>query len=381
VPAGPQGGYPVQTLRPGASVAASIADGDISLGSVGTVAYRDGSNVWLFGHPLDAEGPRNLFLQDAYVFTVVNNPIGIPDLGTGTYKLATAGGHTVGTVTNDADAAVVGRVGTPPGSVALAVSARDLDTGRGAFADARLADERALGLGSGAGLVAPLALAQTIDHLLRSTAPARLRMCVRFKARELPRRFGFCNPYFSGDEALTELSEVADLVDAYDFSPFGLTQITARAKLRRGVLEDAIVRARAPRRVRAGLRIRVRLLLRRRRGATRRLDVRFRLPRSLRRGFRTLVLEGSGAPNGDSLEFALETDLLDLLGPGDGGGGGDEPHSVAELVRRVEARKRRLGITARYRKRGHKTLVYASNDVLFSGRVKVPLRVVRRGRR
>src|SRR4051812_39540648 len=46
VPSGPLGGYPVQTLRPGAEVSTTFASGDIALGAVGTVAYRDGNNVW-----------------------------------------------------------------------------------------------------------------------------------------------------------------------------------------------------------------------------------------------------------------------------------------------------------------------------------------------
>ena len=42
---------------------------------MGTVTYVDGDTVWAFGHPLDGAGRRSLLLQDAYVYTVVNNPI------------------------------------------------------------------------------------------------------------------------------------------------------------------------------------------------------------------------------------------------------------------------------------------------------------------
>src|SRR5204862_5792041 len=71
VPAGPFGGYPVQTLRPGAAVTTAYSTGDIGLGAVGTVTYRDGANVWAFVHPLVDVRPRALFLQDAFVFGVL----------------------------------------------------------------------------------------------------------------------------------------------------------------------------------------------------------------------------------------------------------------------------------------------------------------------
>src|SRR3954452_8801119 len=59
--------FPVQTLAPGASLSVGLASGDVSAGAIGTVTYVDGDKVWGFGHPLDAVGPRALFLQDAYV--------------------------------------------------------------------------------------------------------------------------------------------------------------------------------------------------------------------------------------------------------------------------------------------------------------------------
>jgi hypothetical protein len=247
----------------------------------------------------------------------------------------------------------------------------------------RLADERPIGFGSGAGLVAPLALGQAAQRLLRSSTPVTLRMCVRFKIRERPKRFGFCNPYFSADEALSELSGVADIVDAYDFSPLGLTHVSARMKLRRGVREDVLLRARAPRRVRRGQRITVRLLLRRRRGEAHRLRIRVRIPRSLRPGERTLVLEGNGAPplEEDLLEFTLEPELIELFGDEELlGFGGAEPQSIEALIDTVRSFKRPLGITARFRKRGARRVVYKSDKVLFSGSVRVPLRVARKGR-
>src|SRR5947207_3229432 len=106
-----------------------------AVGAVGTVTYRDGQNVWAFGHPLDDSGARSIFLQDAYVFGVVPNPIDSEDLGLGTYKLASSSGHTVGTLTNDGDFAVVGRLGSAPPSIGLEASASERGTRRAGFVD------------------------------------------------------------------------------------------------------------------------------------------------------------------------------------------------------------------------------------------------------
>ncbi len=82
-------GYLPQPLVPGAAVSVGMTSGDVSLGAIGTVAYADGGDVWLFGHSLDGAGRRSQFLEDAYIETVINNPIGAPELST--YKLGTPG--------------------------------------------------------------------------------------------------------------------------------------------------------------------------------------------------------------------------------------------------------------------------------------------------
>ena len=87
------------------------SSGDLAVGAVGTVAYVDGDRVWGFGHPFENSGLRSLLLQDAYVYTVISNPNAGDDTGS-TYKLA-AVGHDLGTISNDASAAVVGRTGAP----------------------------------------------------------------------------------------------------------------------------------------------------------------------------------------------------------------------------------------------------------------------------
>ena len=117
--------FPVQELRPGAAMGAGLSSGALNVAAVGTVAYVDGDRVWAFGHPFDGAGRRSLFLQDAYVYTVINNPVGIE--GVSTYKLAVPG-HDVGVLSGDGLSSVAGRLGVMPKRFPMRVIANDGDT-------------------------------------------------------------------------------------------------------------------------------------------------------------------------------------------------------------------------------------------------------------
>src|SRR6185295_16068825 len=124
----------------------------------GTVTYTDAGRVWAFGHPFESAGARSLLLQDAYVFKVVNDPNA--SITGGSYKLAVAG-HDVGTLTNDAFSAIVGRVGALPLTTTVLASAVDHDTGATRNVETTVADETDVDNPTGftpLGAIAPLAV-------------------------------------------------------------------------------------------------------------------------------------------------------------------------------------------------------------------------------
>jgi hypothetical protein len=154
-------------------------------------------------------------------------------------------------------------------------------------------------------------------------------------------------------------------------------RIAIGATVRRGVKEDVILHARAPRRARKGSRMRVRLTLQRRHGARHRMSVRVRVPRSLRPGsVHRLTISGGG---GGFSEEALVEELIAMLDTElDGGGGsGSEPRTVRQLARRIHALRRVPGIYARF-DRGSSRLVRRSRDVSYQGRVRLRVRVTPR---
>ena len=318
-PAGPLGGFPRQNLAPGAAVAATLSSGDVALGAVGTVTYRDGARIWAFGHSFEALGRRSIFLEDAYVFGVISNPLALPEIGAGTYKLTSSGGHIQGTISSDAVASIAGTVGAPPTGIPLRVVAREVGgDGRVVTLDSQLADERSLGFGAGLSLTAPLGASQGLEQLLRSFGPATLTMCFRVKLAGRSRSLGYCNPYFDSFTPLDDLIEAASLVDAFDLPAPRIERAAVSIRARPGVKSDVLISARAPRRVVAGKRVRVRITLQRRSGGRRTLSVPVRVPHGLRPGPRTLVLSGTGAGAGS----AEESFLIEFAEEFDGGFGG-----------------------------------------------------------
>jgi hypothetical protein len=320
-PAGTRAAFAPQPLVPGASVTVGMTSGDIALGAIGTVAYADGANVWVYGHDFDGAGRRSLFLQDAYVHTVVNNPLGVPDAST--YKLG-APGNDVGTISSDGPSAVAGSLGAPPPSFPLRVTAKDLDSGRVRSSMTQIADETDVGLptgGSSLGLAATAAAAEAAATILTG-APARQtgELCVRATLRELREPMRVCWEYAVdgvsqnalAGAAANDVASAVEVLESYRFGTLHPTSIEIGLRVRRGLRHAYILTARAPARVRRGQTIGLRLTLRQTgSGARTTRTVRMRVPASAPVGLRTLRLEGTpaesgGDPNDGDLNLVFE---------------------------------------------------------------------------
>ena len=97
---------PHATLEPGDAVAVDVMRGDLNLSAIGTVTYRDGDRVLLFGHPFFQSGDVRLPLSTAHITTILGSL-------TNSFKLGTPG-TSVGTATQDRRTAVAGKLGPAP---------------------------------------------------------------------------------------------------------------------------------------------------------------------------------------------------------------------------------------------------------------------------
>jgi len=370
VPPGPLAGFPTQDLRPGAAVSTSLSSGDVTIGAVGTVTYRDGPSVWAFGHPLDQVGRRSLLLQDAYVYTVVGNPLGLGEASS--YKLAVPG-HTVGILSNDTVNAVIGRIGQPPRTIAMSVTARAVRRVR--TLRTQVADERDLELGSGLDLVGSMSLSQALADTLGSSPPAvSSSMCVRIAVRERGRALGFCDEYVDPNGPLDDLSSALGLIDAFEYGPLTPRSVSVRLRARPGAHKAFLLGARGPRRARPGQRIRIRLDLRRSRGGRFGRSFSYRVPPGTRPGPRVLTLRGASV---ESPEESLEESISEAFGGGGGGGEGESPHSLRALAVKIAALGRPDGVRASFGGKGRGPVVLATPRLLIGGKAQLPLRIVR----
>ena len=370
-PAAPAVAYPPYSLDPGTAVAVGLSSGDIALAAIGTVTYRDGDRLWAFGHPLDGAGRRSLPLLDAYVFSIIANPLGTFEATT--YKLASAG-RPVGTLTADGNGAIAGRVGAPPPTIPLTVRARDEVSKRTRTLRVDVADERRLDLGSGLDLIGTMAASDAMATVLRSTPPrVTASMCLRIVVRQRPKRLGFCNRYFGPYGPLDDLSAAFGLIDGYKFGRLDVERVSIGIKVRAGVREAFVLGARAPRRVRPGQRIRVRLLLQRSRAGRRQLSFRYRVPRSLRPGRHVLTIRGGSPGSSDPLEEDFE-----LIFGGGGEGGPRPPRSVPELGARIALMAEPNGVRASFARKDKGPVVHRSDTLLIRGKARLPIAVERR---
>ncbi len=345
-------GYPPQTLVPGSAASVALTSGAIGVGAIGTVAYTDGPDVWLFGHSLDAAGRRSLFLEDAYIHAVIDNPVGAPELST--YKLGSPG-NDIGTVTSDGTSSVGGRLGALPQSFPFKVFAKDLDTGRTRSLAMLVADEGDVGRPAGpsiTGVAGAAAVAEAASSVLGG-APARQTadMCMSITLRELKKPTRICQSYAvdgNGPNALagalaTDVAQAAAILESYPFGVLHPTSIEVGLRVRRGLRQAWIVDATGPRRARRGKRIALKLNLRRAGTGVRfTRTIHLRIPSDISPGTRTIKLAGtdteSGSnPNEDSELSILFEDSTDE---------GPMPESVEDIRSSLEELERYDGVTA-----------------------------------
>jgi hypothetical protein len=118
---GGQRTFAAPPFQPGASLGVELVRGDVDVGAIGTVTYRNGNTVLGFGHPLMNAGAASLFMTSAWIDTVVRS-LDFP------FKEGSFGPAT-GTLTLDRSFGVAGTLGTYPRAFGVRVNTRDLDTG------------------------------------------------------------------------------------------------------------------------------------------------------------------------------------------------------------------------------------------------------------
>ena len=105
------------TLVPGSAVGVALVQGDFDANATGTVTYRDGNRLLLFGHPFQNLGPIDAALTTAYVVDIY------PSYQT-SFKLGSPI-KTVGRIFQDRPFSVGGIIGPMPQMIPMTIAVND----------------------------------------------------------------------------------------------------------------------------------------------------------------------------------------------------------------------------------------------------------------
>lgn len=95
-----------QTLTPGTSVSVQLVRGDYSIAATGTVTFRDGNNIYAFGHPFLSLGMADMPMTESSVVTVISSL-------NNSFKLSVPG-QMVGAISQDRSSGIFGKLGQAP---------------------------------------------------------------------------------------------------------------------------------------------------------------------------------------------------------------------------------------------------------------------------
>ena len=121
--AGTSAGAPVDpaSLVAGGSVGVSLASGDMSIGSLGTITYRDGDTLVGYGHSFIDNGSSQFPLASVSIIDTMKSL-------QASFKLGTLG-DPLGTILEDRTAAIGGRLGPVADLIDVSLGVRDADRG------------------------------------------------------------------------------------------------------------------------------------------------------------------------------------------------------------------------------------------------------------
>lgn len=189
-------------LKDGSSVAATIVDGDLKLGAIGTVTYADDDKIVAFGHPYLKEGKADYFMHNAYILAIVNSQ-------ESSFKLGSIGAN-VGTITEDRGAGIAGVVGKEPKFIPMNISITDTDMGKRKDAYVKLVRDNTLTPSLASTSVYSF-LTKTMDRKGGGTSTIKYKIKTADKNLK---DFERSDMFYSGNSiALKSIDELYDVMD------------------------------------------------------------------------------------------------------------------------------------------------------------------------
>ncbi len=213
-----------RALQPGAAVGVSLMQGDMDFTATGTVTYRDGDRVLLFGHPFFDLGPIDAALTTASV-------VGIYPSYEDSVKLGQPL-QTVGRIFQDRPFSVGGLVGSLPHMIPMTVSVNDLSIKRRKTFHVRIINHPLL-----TGQFVPMVAQQAIEqvHGLPGDSMATVTLDADVEEIGHVRRV---NTFYDGvniDQAASaDLTSLVQTLQSNPFYPLALKSVRMSVTIRDG---------------------------------------------------------------------------------------------------------------------------------------------------
>jgi hypothetical protein len=211
-------------------------------------------------------------------------------------------------------------------------------------------------------------------------------MCLRITFREKPKNAArFCNRYLSSTilapdagplgnavafSAALDTLDAISLIEAYEGKTPHVAKVSADVDMRRGEQLAFLRKVKAPKRVRPGQTVRLKVTMQRVRDGNLTRHYRVKIPGGLKPGKRTLKLVGFEQSSPDDALLEL------LLGGDEGGGSSNGPAELTDLIDEIESLGRWDGV--RMKIKGHDKRAFKDDDLVITGRAQTRVRVVKR---
>jgi len=195
-------------LQAGGPMGVSLARGDLSIGALGTVTYREEDKVLGLGHRFILNGSSDFLLTEASVLDTVKSyksPFKLGDVS-----------ETVGTVTQDRTQGVMGKVGEEPELFSTNLKISKMGSNSSASFNTELVKTNSL-----IGTLSYSTIREAIDRTLNRTGPGTVKVNYKVTGDNMPEPLERTDVFFSYNQASDLPSlQVALFIDALAHNPF-----------------------------------------------------------------------------------------------------------------------------------------------------------------
>ena len=213
-------------LVPGGGIGVALASGDVTIGALGTITYRDDDLVVAFGHRFIANGDADFPLTSVHIYDTMKSY-------DASFKLGTIG-RTLGTILEDRESGIGGAIGRKASTIDLGIGVLDQDTQVTRNFQIQLVDEPRImpNLILATGLNA---IDETLDRIGQGTVEVNYQIIGDGMTKPLERRDLFLSTQDIAIYPPWQLAGIVNFLQYNDFTDPQITRITATMQITRKI--------------------------------------------------------------------------------------------------------------------------------------------------